>query len=306
MGPRQITLVVLVTLLMGGCDEDKPARPGPAQTAAPQASLGSAVPSAAPSVSASPGSPTDIRSEQEFRQLLLLAPDQAPPYRGEGLVVGAGRAYLSLPKKGQPPLPGLVLIHDRWGLDDHTKRWAERLSAEGYAALAVDLYGGAVAKAPAEADELMAKVDDTAARQQLLDAFAFLAEDDRIKAPKRGAIGWCIGGRWAVDLALAAPQLDAVVTYYGHLSQQAEKLAALEAPLLAVFGNQDEVIDLKAVQRFEFGLEQAGGKRYQLVRLDGGHDFANPSRPSYAAQPAAAAWRQVRRFLRDHLSEPPG
>jgi carboxymethylenebutenolidase len=300
-----IALVAAATLLIGGCDEDKPVRPGPARTTTSQAGLGSAVPGVAPSASASPGSPSDIRSEQQFRQLLLLAPDKAPPHRGVGLVVGKGQAYLALPKEGQPPLPGLVLIHDRWGLDDHIKRWAERFSADGYATLAVDLYGGTVAKLPAEADALMAKVDEKEARQQLLDAYTFLAEDDRIKAPKRGAIGWCLGGHWAVELALAAPQLDAVVVYYGHLSHQADQLAALEAPLLGLWGKQDDVVDSKTVQRFEFGLEQAGGKRYQLLSLEGGHGFANPSRPGYAGESAATAWRKVRGFLHQHLREPP-
>ncbi|MBW2457716.1 MAG: dienelactone hydrolase family protein [Deltaproteobacteria bacterium] len=301
---RTISLLIAAGFCLAGCDCDQPAPTGPAPSVAPPRSA-TALPAASATASATQPKPGDLLSEDHFRQL-HVAPAEAPLHRGEGLSVGSSRGYLSLPDGAQPPLPGVVVIHDRWGLDDHFKRWADRLAADGYAAVAVDLYGGAVAHTPAEAEELMGKVDDDEARRLVLEAYALLADDERIQAPKRGALGWCLGGRWAVELALAAPQLDAVVVYYGHGTFAADQLAALEAPLLGLYGRDDELVDEKAVDRFEFGLEQAGGKRYELLRLAGGHGFANPARSTYAAEPAAAAWHKVRAFLREQLATPDG
>lgn len=303
-GARTITLLVAAGCCLAGCDCDSAAPPGPSPTAVPSAS-GNAPPVASATGSAAPPAPGDILSEDHFRQL-HVAPGKAPPHRGAGLSVGSSDAYLSLPDGGQPPLPALVVLHDRWGLDDTIKRWADRLAADGYAALAVDLYGGAVAQSPAEADELMGKVDDDEARRLVLDAYGLLADDERIQAQRRGALGWCLGGRWAVELALQAPQLNAVVVYYGHGLFAADKLADLEAPLLGLYGRDDEQLDAKEIDRFEFGLEQAGGKRYELLRLAGGHGFANPARGTYAAEPARLAWHKVRAFLQEHLAPPDG
>ncbi len=297
---RTIPLLLAAGCSLTGCDCDQPTPTGPAPSVAPSPGA-TASPVASATASSVPPKPVDLLSEDHFRRLHIV-PAEAPPHRGEGLSVGSSRGYLSLPDGVKPPLPALVICHDRWGLDDSIKRWADRLAADGYAAVAVDLYGGVVADSPAEAEELMEKVDDDEARRLALEAYALLADDERIQAPKRGALGWGFGGRWAVELALAAPQLDGVVVYYGHGNFAADKLAALEAPLLGLYGRDDEQVDPKAVDRFEFGLEQAGGKRYELLRLPGGHGFANPGRSTYAAEPAAAAWRKVRAFLRQQLA----
>ena len=84
-------------------------------------------------------------SEEQFMALHDLTTEKAPAPKGEMIDLAGGRAYLSLPEKAQAPLPGIVVIHEWWGLNDHIKHWADRLAAEGYAALAVDLYGGKVA-----------------------------------------------------------------------------------------------------------------------------------------------------------------
>jgi len=296
-------LLVVAGSWLAGCDCDQPVPTGPTTTVAPgPATTSQATP--ATTTTAAPG-PVDILAEDDFRQLVVGPPEQVP-HRGEVLSVGSGRGYLSLPPGAQPPLPGLVVLHDRWGLDGATKRWADRLAAAGYAALAVDLYGGATATTAAEADELMTKVDDEQARRLVLAAYARLADDERIAASRRGALGWCLGGRWAVELALAAPDLAAVVTYYGDGTFTGESLAALEAPLLGLYGKDDGLVDAAWVDRFEFGLEQAGGKRYELHRLDGAHGFANPARPTYERKSAGAAWARVQTFLSEHLTPPDG
>jgi carboxymethylenebutenolidase len=297
---RNAGLVFVVALVVAtlGCEDDPPP---PSLGSAPKASAPPATASASQSATADAPSPTGILSEEEFKALHTLRGDRAPEARGKEIEIGSDRAYLSLPEDAKPPLPALVVIHEWWGLNDHIKHWSDRLAADGYAALAVDLYGGKVATTADDAMSMMKAVDDKQATERLLAAFRHLAENPDIKAEKRGSIGWCFGGKWSLELALAAPELDAAVVYYGHVSDDAARLANLKTPLLAIFGNKDEAIPPKTVDRFEFALEQAGGKSerkdFRVLRYDAPHAFANPSGDRYDVRAATESWKEVRAFL---------
>lgn len=210
------------------------------------------------------------------------------------------RHYLSLPKTGKPPFAAVLVIHEWWGLNEHIQHWADRLAADGYAALAVDLYDGKVATTPDAAMAAMQAVDADRARATMLAAYEFLHADPRIAADKRGCIGWCFGGGMALQLALAAPGLDAAVMYYGRPVFEVERLRQLHAPLLAIFGNLDQSIPPATVDRFEAALREAGCD-FRIRRYDANHAFANPSAQAYDQQHAAAAWAEVHRFLADRL-----
>jgi carboxymethylenebutenolidase len=284
-------------LVLPGCRDDgaqeserAPATAAPAETAA-------TAPGPRP---ASPHADTGMLSEEAFKALHELRSDQAPPGKGAMVEIAASKGYLSLPS-AEAPLPAVIVIHEWWGLNEHIKHWSDRLAEAGYAALAVDLYGGKTAANSDEAMSLMKAVAADDAKKTLLAAMSFLAEDPRVKAKKRAAIGWCFGGKWSLELALAAPTLDAAVVYYGHVETDPARLAALEAPLLAIFGNQDESIPPKTVDRFEFGLEQAGHKRFRILRYDAPHAFANPSSARYDQASAAASWAEVQAFLAQQL-----
>lgn len=246
------------------------------------------------------GSAGGAIGEEEFKKLHELKEGAAPALHGRMIELAGTQAYLSLPPGATAPVPGIVVIHEWWGLNDHVKHWADRLAAAGYAALAVDLYGGVVAKNSDEALAAMKKVDDEAARKTLLAAHEFLARDARIKATKRGSIGWCFGGSKSLALALAAKDLDACVMYYGHPVLEPEKLAPLEAPLLGIFGARDASIPPETVAKFERALTDAG-KTHTLLSYDAEHAFANPSSKRYDEKNAAAAWEKVRAFLARHL-----
>jgi carboxymethylenebutenolidase len=297
MRPVRFAIALLILSTLIACKDDEPARTASSPTATTTSTAASASASAP-----QPEVPTGVLSEEDFKALHLLKPEQAPPPKGSDLELSGGStAYLSLPKDRKPPLPGIVVVHEWWGLNEHIKHWTDRLAEDGYAAIAVDLYGGKIAREPDEAMKLMKAVDSDAAKKTLLQAFELLAKDERIGAKKRGVIGWCFGGKWSLELALAAPDLDAAVVYYGHVTTSPERLASLQASLLAIFGNQDEGIPPKMVTEFEFGLEQAGGKDYKLLRYDAKHAFANPSSGHYDEKSAADAWKQVRGFLAKKL-----
>jgi len=134
-----------------------------------------------------------------------------------------------LPEGATAPLPAVIVIHEWWGLNDHVRHWADRLAADGYAALAVDLYGGKVATTPDEAMAAMKSVDEAKAKAKsmLAAAHRFLADDPRIDAKRRGVIGWCFGGAWSLQHAIAEADLDAAVIYYGRLSTEPAQLAKI-------------------------------------------------------------------------------
>lgn len=298
--------IVLLSLLVAGCPEDKTSSSGTAPSST--ATTTGAVASGTTSGEAAPKAPTGVLSEEDFKKLHALETSDAPAPKGKMITLSAeggaeSKAYLSLPAEAEPPLPSVIVIHEWWGLNQHIKHWSDRLAEAGYGALAVDLYGGQIAETPDDAMKLMKAVDSEAALATLRAAFAYLGTNEATKATERASIGWCFGGKWSLELALAEPELDAAVVYYGHVETSPERLSKLEAPLLAIFGNKDTGIPPKMVDTFEFGLEQAGDKRYTIKRYDAEHAFANPSSARYDEKAASAAWAEVQAFLKKELTD---
>lgn len=235
-------------------------------------------------------------SEEEFKTLHELKTDAAPKLDGQDIVIDGTKAYLSLPTGKQPSSIGIVVIHEWWGLNDNIRHWSDRLAKDGYAALAIDLYGGVVAKTPEEAMKAMKAVDDKKALATLLAAHDFLENDPRIKASKTGSIGWCFGGAWSLRLAMNEPDLDAAVIYYGHLVSDPEQLKPIKAELLGIFGNRDKAITPDDVNAFDTALGTANVK-HSIFRYDADHAFGNPSNPRYDQKSATEAWAHVHEFF---------
>jgi carboxymethylenebutenolidase len=256
----------------------------------------------APKKDAAPqkGGDTGVLSEEEFKALHTLRKDAAPQLHGTMVKIGDDQAYLSLPANAKAPLPAIVVIHEWWGLNDHVKHWADRLAADGYAALAVDLYGGKVATNPDEAMKSMKSVDADKAVKTMLAGYRFLADDSRVQAKKRASIGWCFGGGMSLKLALNAPELDACVMYYGTPVTDPKALASLHAPLLAIFGERDKAFPKELREEFDKALT-AAGKEHKVLVYDAEHAFANPSGAHYDEKSAGEAWAEARKFLAAHL-----
>jgi carboxymethylenebutenolidase len=300
LAPRRDSFVLIVSLLvLLSCKKAEDAAPNP--PAKPSAAASPAAATSGTRGAPSEGA-TGALSEEEFKRIHELKTDKAPPRKGSAIKLGSERAYLSLPPGAAPPVPGVVVIHEWWGLNEHIMHWADRLAADGYAALAVDLYEGKVATTPDEAMAGMKSVDDARATKTLLAAHDFLERDPRVQAKRTGVIGWCFGGKWALELALAEPDLEAAVVYYGHVTTDPKRLAKLRAPLFGVFANRDQAITPALVDDFEKTL-RGQGKQVTIVRYDADHAFANPSGQRYDAKAAEDAWRQVRDFLARELKQ---
>jgi carboxymethylenebutenolidase len=234
-------------------------------------------------------------SEEEFKALHTPPAENKTLLHGEMIDLDGTKAYLSLPA-GKGPFPGIVVIHEWWGLNDNIKHWSDRLATAGYAAIAVDLYGGRILTTSDEALKAVKSVKPPEALAIIKRGFDFLGSDPRIMAPKRAVIGWCFGGAYALAAALAMPQLDGVIEYYGDTETDPEKLKAIKGRLLAIFGTRDKSLPPEQVAKFEAALKQAG-VRAEIHSYDAEHAFANPSNSKYDEKASADAWSHVLAFL---------
>jgi len=199
---------------------------------------------------------------------------------------------------GKGPFPGLVVIHEWWGLNDWVKEQASKLADQGYAALAIDLYRGKVATTPEEAHELMRGVPEDRATRDLHAAVEFLKSQKNVKKDRMGSIGWCMGGGYSLDVALQEPTLTAAVIHYGHLATDREQLKKINAAILGIFGGQDRGIPVDDVKKFEQTLKQLGKKVEIVIYPNAGHAFENPNnKAGYRAEHAADAWKHTVDFL---------
>jgi carboxymethylenebutenolidase len=206
--------------------------------------------------------------------------------------------------EGKGPFPGLLVIHEWWGLNDWVKEQASKLADEGYVALAVDLYRGKVATTPDEAHELMRGVPEDRARRDLHAAFEFLKSQPNVKKDRIGSIGWCMGGGYSLGVALEEPTLTADVINYGHLAVDPDSLKKINASILGIFGAQDRGIPVEDVKKFESQLKQMGKKVEIVIYPDAGHAFENPNnKDGYRPADAADAWQHTVAFLARTLKQ---
>ncbi len=199
---------------------------------------------------------------------------------------------------GKGPFPALVVVHEWWGLNDWVKDQASKLADQGYVSLAVDLYRGKVATTPDEAHEIMRGVPEDRAKRDLHAAVEFLKSQSTVRKDRIGSIGWCMGGGYALDVALQEPDLAATVINYGHLATDPEALKKINSPILGLFGGQDRGITPDDVHKFEQQLKQQGKKVDIKIYDDAGHAFENPNnKDGYRAADAADAWKRTVDFL---------
>jgi carboxymethylenebutenolidase len=206
----------------------------------------------------------------------------------------SGRGYLS-----EPALtgPGVVVVHDEYGLLPHVRRRCDWLAEAGFVALAVDLYDGRVAHSREEADRLAGGLDQLRARGMVAIAATQLLARPKVRPQRVGAVGFGPGGRLAL-LAATTGALDVLVAFYAVLAPAERSLVPCPA-LLHLTGGPDE--QDATVRSFLHELRTSGTEL--TVRTWSGvpPGFANADRPDYREKPAVAAWVETAGFLAGHL-----
>jgi carboxymethylenebutenolidase len=218
--------------------------------------------------------------------------------------------------------PGVVMIHDVWGLSDHTRDLARRLAAEGFAVLAVDLYRREERVAISNPGAWMRALSDPQILDDLAEAATWLRERPETAGHRVGVVGFCMGGMYALMAACSDAGYAAGVPFYGLLShahgilhdergldpelkprEPLSMASELRCPLLAFFGDSDEFVPMSDVRELEARLEKAGPPAEVVVVPGAGHAFMNDTRPdAYRPDAAASAWTRTASFLREHLS----
>jgi len=214
---------------------------------------------------------------------------------------GTVSGFLAAPEK-PGRYPGLVVIHEWWGLTDWVKEQAQRLAAQGYVALAVDLYRGKVAADPGEAHELMRGLPQDRVVADLKGAFAYLATRKDVDHDRIGSVGWCMGGGYSLQLAIHEPRLAACIVNYGALPTDPTDIGQIFAPVLGNFGADDRGITPADVRAFEKTMKTMN-RWVDLKIYDGaGHAFENPgNKDGYRPEAAADAWTREIAFLNQKL-----
>jgi len=242
---------------------------------------------------------------QDKKPRAMKAGAEARKITTETVAIGAGDAkfscYLARPA-GDKPAPGILLIHEWWGLNDWVKKQADRFAEQGYVALAPDLYHGEVAKDADHAHELMRGLADERALADMKTTFDYLAKQAFTKDKPIGVIGWCMGGGFALRLAIAEPRVACTVVCYGKPVTDVAELKKIKGPLLGIWGATDRGIE---VEPFKKALDEACVKNTHHIYPGAGHAFLNETNQrGYNKEQAGKAWKEIDGFLDQALGHP--
>ncbi len=217
---------------------------------------------------------------------------------------------------GAGPWPAVVVVHEVFGPSDHIRDMVRRFAAEGFAALAPDLWcrDRGTTFPEGESDLLRLKafvetVPDARMVGDLAAAARALRARPEVRRDAVGVVGFCMGGIYAFHLACEPGAVKAAVDFYGRLHYDRpsplkpkgnlERVGELRCPLLGIFGAMDDLVPLKDV----LALKESLGARHRVIAYPrAGHAFMNDTRPSYREEEAKDAWRRALLFLREHLA----
>jgi dienelactone hydrolase len=206
--------------------------------------------------------------------------------------------------------PGVLVVHEWWGLNDFARERTVKLAGLGYVALAADMYGGGAttrdrAEAGKLAGALLSNPDLLRARAQA--AYKVLATNPRVDPKRLAGIGFCFGGTTVLELAYSGADLAGVVSFHGGLPRpQPKDLQRLKAKILVLHGADDPHVPAADITAFEQAMRQAGAD-WQMVFFGGAvHGFTNPaagdnraSGVAYDARAARRSWRCMQEFFRE-------
>ena len=214
---------------------------------------------------------------------------------------GTTQGYLATPKNAGP---GVIVIQEWWGLVPHITSVCDRFAAEGFTALAPDLYHGKTTTSPNEAGRLMMTLNIGRAAKDLNGAVTFLLGQPSTRgAGKVGVIGFCMGGQLALYAACENPAIGACVDFYGIHPNVKPNLSGLQAPVLGIFGEEDGSVNPAVVHKLEAELKKAGTSTDFTIFPHVGHAFFNDARPEvYHEESARKAWQKSCAFFRQHLA----
>jgi dienelactone hydrolase len=234
---------------------------------------------------------------------------QAVEYQQDDTVL---QGYLAYDDALKGKRPGVLVVHEWWGLNDYAKKRAEQLAGMGYVALAADMYGkGVVTKDVQEAAKLAGILKNPALlRARALAGLQLLSQNHLVDQKRLAAIGFCFGGSTVLELAYAGASLEGVVSFHGAFPRPSpEDAKDLKARILVLHGADDPLIPPEEITRFMDAMRQVGAD-WQMIYYGGAmHSFSNPEADkfgikgaAYNVKVAARSWRHMQVFFEEIFS----
>ena len=199
--------------------------------------------------------------------------------------------------------PGVVVVHEWWGLNEHTRAQARRLAEAGYVGFAVDMFGeGKTTTHPKDAGTFAAAAtkDPAEVVARFNAGIEMLKQDPHVDPERIGAIGHCFGGMVVLSMARAGADLDAVASFHGALPQGKVDSGTVKTHVLVATGGADGFVPQTAVDAFRKEMEAAGAPLHVIVYPNAKHGFTNPNAASYGMEQLAydagadtASWRAM-------------
>jgi carboxymethylenebutenolidase len=206
--------------------------------------------------------------------------------------------YLATPAAGKGP--GVLVLQEWWGLVGHIKSVCDRFAAEGFTALAPDLYHGKTASEPDEAGKLFMALNIAQAEKDLRAATTTLLQHSSTRTV--GVVGFCMGGQLALFAATLNPTVGACVDFYGIHPNVKPDYTKLSGPVLGLFAETDQFVTPQVARDVDAAIKKAGKQSEINVYPNVDHGFFNDERPDvYNDAAAKDAWRRTLGFFRQHL-----
>jgi carboxymethylenebutenolidase len=198
--------------------------------------------------------------------------------------------YLATPASGKGP--GVLVIQEWWGLVPHIKKVADRFAAEGFSALAPDMYHGQTASEPDGAGKLFMALNIEQAEKDLRGSTTYLAGHS--STAKLGAVGFCMGGQLALFAGCTNASIGAVVDFYGIHPNVKPDYAKLSGPVLGLFAEKDGFVNPDVARGVEAAIKKAG-KQVEIHIYPGrDHAFFNDTNEAaYHKADAEDAWKRT-------------
>jgi carboxymethylenebutenolidase len=210
------------------------------------------------------------------------------------------QGYFSSPPSGTGP--GVVVIQEWWGLVPHIEDVVDRFAADGFVAIAPDLFHGHTTKSPDDAGKMLMELDIDRAHKEIAGAADYVLSRPECTSQKFGVVGFCMGGALAQYEATLNPKVGAAVSFYGGFKKVPLDWPNLNAPLLLIFGENDKGVPASQGIELQKKLREMGKDVDVSVYASADHAFFNDARPEvYNAEAAADAWRRTIELFRRTL-----
>jgi carboxymethylenebutenolidase len=212
---------------------------------------------------------------------------------------GTAHGYLAVPESGSGP--GVIVIQEWWGLTDHIASIADRLAAEGFVALAPDLFGGKTTHDAEQATELLMSLPVEQATKDLRGAVDYLLGLDSVTSATVGAIGFCMGGGFVLLLAAQeGDRISAAVPFYGVGPGVPSSFEGVRAKVQGHYAKEDGMYPVDQAKAQEEQIRKESGAAVEFFYYDAGHAFHNDENllGTYSPDDAKVAWERAVAFLK--------